>query len=172
MKDNDTVEIVNERLRGGSTASKLEMGFLSRTVSRIRPLLSLASPIIVTAMIREISEVSTIVYVGRCAQNGFDGAVLMGAATLGNMMCNITGFSLAYGLCSALDTLISQAYGAKAYRLTGLYAQRAAVILTLSSIPVALLWSQTRIILQYGLGIPHETAILAGKSYPIPMISV
>lgn len=52
----------------------------------------------------------------------------------------LIGFSLAYGLCSALDTLISQAYGAKAYRLTGLYAQRAAVILTLSSIPVAALW--------------------------------
>ena len=53
---------------------------------------------------------------------------------------NRTGFSLAYGLCSALDTLISQAYGAKAYRLTGVYAQRAAFILTLSSIPVAALW--------------------------------
>ena len=52
----------------------------------------------------------------------------------------VVGFSLAYGLCSALDTLISQAYGAKAYHLTGLYAQRAAVILTISSIPVAILW--------------------------------
>ena len=57
-----------------------------------------------------------------------------------NIYITSLGFSLAYGLCSALDTLISQAYGAKAYRLTGLYAQRAAVILTLSSIPVAALW--------------------------------
>ena len=103
-------------------------------------------------------------------------------------MFAIIGFSLAYGLCSALDTLVSQAYGAKLYRLAGLYTQRAAVILTLSSIPVGILWyvvyallksrnmflitihpvflfsyrSQTHIILQYGLAIPPDVAALAG----------
>jgi Na+-driven multidrug efflux pump len=52
------------------------------------------------------------------------------------IISNITGYSLAFGMCSALDTLISQAYGAKRYELMGLQAQRAAVILTLFSIPI------------------------------------
>ena len=63
-----------------------EHSFLGRIITRLTPLTSLASPIIFTAMIREISEVSTIIFVGRTG-----GATAMGAATLGNMMCNITG---------------------------------------------------------------------------------
>ena len=61
-------------------------GCLENFVSRLAPLTSLAAPIIFTAMIREISEVSTIIFVGRTG-----GATAIGAATLGNMMCNITG---------------------------------------------------------------------------------
>jgi hypothetical protein len=63
---------------------KLE--FLPSTAKRLIPLASLASPIIFNAMIREITELSTIIFVGRC-----DDVVLIGAAILGNMMCNITG---------------------------------------------------------------------------------
>jgi MATE family multidrug resistance protein len=53
--------------------------------------------------------------------------VCIGAATLGSMMCNITGYSVLYGMGTALDSLLSQAYGAKSYSLVGLYAQRAMV---------------------------------------------
>jgi hypothetical protein len=63
-----------------------KLGFLSSTAKRLIPLASLASPIIFNAMIREITELSTIIFVGRCGD-----VVLIGAATLGNMMCNITG---------------------------------------------------------------------------------
>lgn len=63
-----------------------KLGFLSSTAKRLIPLASLSSPIIFNAMIREITELSTIIFVGRC-----DDVVLIGAATLGNMMCNITG---------------------------------------------------------------------------------
>lgn len=131
--------------------------WLVQRLIRLGPLINLASPMIFTAFIREIAEFATIVYVGKSG-----GALAIGAQTIGNMMCNITGFSLAYGLCSALDTLIAQAFGAKAYQQTGLFAQRAAAVLTLASIPVAMLWSQTQIILEYVLAIPHDTAIIAG----------
>jgi MATE family multidrug resistance protein len=131
--------------------------WLVQRLTRLSPLINLASPMIFNAFIREIAEFATIIYVGKTG-----GALAIGAQTIGNMMCNITGFSLAYGLCSALDTLIAQAFGAKAYQQTGLFAQRAAAILTLASIPVAMLWSQTHIILEYVLAIPHDTAIIAG----------
>ena len=67
-------------------ANSDDVGFLKSAVGRIIPLASLASPIIFNAMIREICEVTTIVFVGRTG-----GAIAIGAATLGNMMCNITG---------------------------------------------------------------------------------
>jgi MATE family multidrug resistance protein len=51
----------------------------------------------------------------------------LGAATLGSMMCNVTGYSVIYGMGTALDSMLSQAYGAKSYRMVGLYAQRAMV---------------------------------------------
>jgi multidrug resistance protein, MATE family len=99
-----------------------------------------------------------MVFLGRLEDADF-----IGAATLGNMMCNITGFSLAFGLCSALDTLISQAYGAKLYKLTGLHTQRAIVILTLCTMPVYFLWLQTGWILHNVLFINKTVSDLAGQ---------
>jgi multidrug resistance protein, MATE family len=61
-----------------------------------------------------------------------------------------------------LDTLISQAYGGKAYELVGLHVQRAIVILTLFTIPVALIWSSSGFILHHLLFIDQSTARLAG----------
>lgn len=114
----------------------------------------------------------------------YSSAQYMGAATLANMMCNITGevfiynynininfiliqsnigFSLAFGFCSSLDTLISQAYGAKLYKLMGLYTQRAIVILTIASIPVGFIWLQTGYILHNFLFIDPIISSLAAK---------
>ncbi len=67
----------------------------------------------------------------------------MSAATLGNMISNAFGFAIGGGFGMALDPLCSQAYGAKQYRLVGLYCQRAMVILSLLAIPIALIWLQT-----------------------------
>lgn len=63
-------------------------GLVRTAADRLIPLASLSSPIIFNAMIREMAEVSTIIFVGRTG-----GALSIGAATLGNMMCNITGSS-------------------------------------------------------------------------------
>jgi MATE family multidrug resistance protein len=56
------------------------------------------------------------------------------------MFANATGFAVGSGLAMALDTLCSQAYGAKKYHLVGLHCQRAMTILTIACIPIALLW--------------------------------
>jgi MATE family multidrug resistance protein len=120
-------------------------------------LTDLALPMIMNALVLEAQYTSTMIFVGQLGQ-----AKYLGAATLGNMLCNITGYSLAFGMCLALDTLIAQAYGAKAYPLMGLHAQRAAVILTLFSIPVAFIWWKTDWIVHNLLGIDADTSRLAG----------
>jgi len=47
------------------------------------------------------------------------------------------------GMGSALDTLCGQAFGAKQYHMLGIHMQRAMLILTLISIPIAILWAFT-----------------------------
>jgi MATE family multidrug resistance protein len=115
-------------------------------------------PIICTALIQVLTQLITLGYIGR-----LDSAEYMGAVTLGNMVCNVTGYSLIFGLSTALDTLISQAYGAKMYSLMGLHAQRAIVILSLFTIPVVVMWTYTGEFLYYVLSIEYDTSMLAGQ---------
>ena len=71
------------------------------------------------------SGLSTFIFVGTL------GPVATGGCTLGNMLCNITGYSLIYGMATALDSLCSQSFGNKQYQQVGRHTQRAILILTL-----------------------------------------
>ncbi|XP_028083207.1 protein DETOXIFICATION 16-like [Camellia sinensis] len=51
------------------------------------------------------------------------------------------------GMASALDTLCGQSYGAEQYHMLGIHMQRAMLILSLVSIPLAIIWANTRAIL-------------------------
>lgn len=64
----------------------------------------------------------------------------LGGITLGSMTANITGFAAIQGLCTCLDTLCSQAYGAKNYRLVGILLQRCAVITIIFFLPILIAW--------------------------------
>lgn len=64
----------------------------------------------------------------------------LGGVTLGSMTANITGLAAIQGLCTCLDTLCSQAYGAKNYHLVGIFIQRCAVITILAFLPVMYIW--------------------------------
>ena len=108
------------------------------------------------ALIQEVGFALPFVFLGRLENSSY-----VGAATVGNMLCNVTGFSLVYGASSALDTLIPQAYGAKFYRLMGLHTQRAIVIFTLAAVPIIFMWMQTGWILQNLLTLDAEISKLA-----------
>nr|XP_010932731.1 protein DETOXIFICATION 16-like [Elaeis guineensis] len=51
------------------------------------------------------------------------------------------------GLGSALDTLCGQSFGAKQYNMVGIHMQRAVLVVTLISIPIAIIWAYTAQIL-------------------------
>ena len=59
-----------------------------------------------------------------------------GAATIGLMFVNVTGISLCFGGMSSLDTLCSQAFGARNFHLVGTWAQRATLMLTFIMCPI------------------------------------
>lgn len=56
------------------------------------------------------------------------------------MFVNVTGFSIMTGLLTALDSLGSQAYGSKRFRLVGVLAQRGFLCCCVLAVPVAALW--------------------------------
>lgn len=64
----------------------------------------------------------------------------LGGVTLGSMTANITCLAAIQGLCTCLDTLCSQAYGARNNHLVGVLVQRCAIITTLAFLPVMYIW--------------------------------
>lgn len=65
----------------------------------------------------------------------------LAAFGLSNVLCNVTGHCFLWGIGAGLDTLVSQAWGAKEYRTIGLYNQRVLLILTLLvNVPVVAIW--------------------------------
>eukprot|EP01132_Coremiostelium_polycephalum_P007380 gene7380-9065_t len=66
----------------------------------------------------------------------------LAAAALANTWTYCTA-ALAIGIANAMDTLISQAYGAKNYKMVGLTLQRATIVGTAASVVVAVLYCLT-----------------------------
>lgn len=71
-------------------------------------------------------------------------------------------------MASALDTLCGQSYGAKHYQMLGIHMQRAIFVLAIVSMPLAIIWANTRSILVF-LGQDHDIAEEAGQ-YAIAMV--
>ena len=92
---------------------------------------------------------------------GHTSSTHLAAAALGNMYANAFGFSILYGLSSAVDTLASQAVGARNYRRVPEVAQRGLAIMTLLSIPIACALYFSGAVLGH-LGQDPETARDAG----------
>lgn len=88
------------------------------------------------------------------------GATELGAVTLGNMWCNITGYSIQLGGLTALDTLAAQSFGARNFRMVGIHLQRALLIVGLLCLPIsAMWWFATAPVLEL-MGIQPETIAL------------
>ncbi|XP_060670533.1 protein DETOXIFICATION 16-like [Ziziphus jujuba] len=75
------------------------------------------------------------------------------------------------GLSRALETLSGQAYGAKQYHMLGIHMQRAMFVLLIVSIPLAVIWANTRSILTL-LGQDAEISAEAGQCARIMIPSI
>lgn len=116
-------------------------------------LLKLAGPMAISSFLDGLTRQVTIMMVGHL------GSTQLGAATLGTMTCNVTGFSLCFGGMSALDTLASQAYGAQNYKLVGIWSQRGLVCLTTIGIPISFVWWFATDDILHLLGVGDEETI-------------
>ncbi|OIT29489.1 PREDICTED: protein DETOXIFICATION 14-like [Nicotiana attenuata] len=99
-----------------------------KEVSRI------AMPMIVVTVSQYLLRVSPMIMLGHL------GELQLSSASIATSLSNVTGFSLLFGMASALETLCGQAYGAGQYRKLGTFTYGAIICLFIVCIPVSVLW--------------------------------
>ncbi|KAK8940289.1 MATE efflux family protein 5 [Platanthera guangdongensis] len=94
----------------------------------------LGGPLIAANLLLTFLILISIIMVGHL------GNLVFAGAALAISFAAVTGFSMLMGLGCALETLCGQAYGAKQYHMLGIQLQKAMLVLTLSSVPIAAVW--------------------------------
>lgn len=105
-------------------ATWIELKLLSR----------LAAPAIMVYLINNAMSLSTRVFCGHL------GNLELAAASLGNSGIQLIAYGLMLGMGSAVETLCGQAYGADRYEMLGVYLQRATIVLTITGIPITIIY--------------------------------
>ncbi|KAL4339810.1 hypothetical protein GQ457_08G006650 [Hibiscus cannabinus] len=100
---------------------------------------------------------------------GHLGEVELAASTLANSWAAVAGFAFMVGLSGALETLCGQGFGARMYKMLGIYLQASCIISFFFSIIVSILWFYTEPILVL-LHQDHEISRMAAlyMKYLIP----
>ena len=89
--------------------------------------------------------------------------VELAAIGFATVLCNITGHSMVQGMCAALDTLSTQAFGAGQVAKQGVLAQRAfAICFATVCVPAAALWLAITPVL-IAAGVDEEVASQVGQ---------
>ncbi|KAL3647257.1 hypothetical protein CASFOL_008225 [Castilleja foliolosa] len=96
------------------------------------------------------------------------GKLPLAGASLGLTFANVTGFSILNGLCTGVEPICGQAFGAKNFKLLHKTLVMSISLLLATSIPVALLWLNVDSIL-IRFGQQHDIAIVA-KTYLIYLL--
>jgi hypothetical protein len=119
-------------------------------------MLSIAAPVALSFLCRSTMFLVDVAVLGRINTDYLAGAALA------NVWMKLTSTFWDYGIGGAVGTMCGQAYGAKNYRLVGLYVQQALVWTLMGSLPVAGLWLMTGHVLRL-VGVSREQSELAAE---------
>ncbi|OIT05355.1 PREDICTED: protein DETOXIFICATION 16-like [Nicotiana attenuata] len=111
-------------------------------VEEVKKQVWLAGPLVSVTLLQFSLQLIAIMFVGHL------GKLPLSGASMATSFTSVTGISLLMGMSSALDTFCGQSYGAKQYHMLGIHMQRAMIILSLVSIPLAVIWANTGPILK------------------------
>ena len=81
---------------------------------------------------------------------------------MGNMLVNVLCFAVVQGLNGALETLVSQSYGAHKYEACGIYLNRGKLVATIVMIPIIVIYCNAERIL-VGLHQNREISAIAQR---------
>ena len=122
-------------------------------------MLWLALPVTTTYLLEMLPGIAATIIVGNIQDER--NAEYLDATAMGVMFANITGLSIGLGLCTAMDTLCSQAFGANEPKKMGTYAQTGFIVLLFCTAFAAVMFLNATEIL-IALGQPEEVSRLAG----------
>ncbi|KAK6798207.1 hypothetical protein RDI58_005909 [Solanum bulbocastanum] len=103
-------------------------------VEELKKVSYIAIPMVVVTVSQHLLRVVSMMMIGHLSELSLSGAAIATSLT------NVTGFSLLFGMSSALETLCGQAYGAEEYRKLGIYTNGATISLLVVCIPISVLW--------------------------------
>ncbi|KDP20759.1 hypothetical protein JCGZ_21230 [Jatropha curcas] len=135
-----------------------ELPYLKRimlaSAIELKLLYRLAGPAVFVYMINNFMSLSTRIFAGHL------GNLQLAAASLGNSGIQLFAYGLMLGMGSAVETLCGQAFGARKHEMLGTYLQRATVVLTVTGIPLTIIYLLSKPILLL-LGEPNTVASAA-----------
>ncbi|XP_057535835.1 protein DETOXIFICATION 18-like isoform X1 [Amaranthus tricolor] len=100
-------------------------------------------PLVLTNVFYYLVPLVSVMFAGHLGQ------LQLAGATLANSWAYVSGFAFMLGLSGALETLCGQGYGAKLYKMLGIYLQASTIISLIFSIPISILWYYTEPILTF-----------------------
>ncbi|GLT35055.1 hypothetical protein SLA2020_095390 [Shorea laevis] len=121
--------LADEERREGLGVVKLD-----EFVQEVKRIGYLAGSMVAVNFSQYFLQVISVIMVGHL------GELSLSSSAIAISFCAVTGFSLLYGMASALDTLCGQAYGAQQYGKLGNQTYTAIFCLILVCLPLSILW--------------------------------
>ncbi|KAJ7751545.1 mate-domain-containing protein [Mycena maculata] len=120
-------------------------------------------PILGTHIFEHSLIITSVVTIGHLSTNALAGVAL------GSMTAGVSGFSIIYGLSSALDTLLPSAWTSQKPELVGLWTQRMIVVEAICLIPMFVIWFNSENILLWLRQDPEIARLAATYLYWISL---
>ncbi|KAJ0037336.1 hypothetical protein Pint_22174 [Pistacia integerrima] len=106
----------------------------SEYVEEVKRLSCIAGPMVAVNLSQYFLQVISVMMVGHL------GELSLSSTAVAISFCAVTGFSLLFGMSTAMETLCGQGFGAQQYRKLGIQTHTAMFSLILVCFPVSLLW--------------------------------
>ncbi|PSS30603.1 Protein DETOXIFICATION like [Actinidia chinensis var. chinensis] len=103
-------------------------------VEELKKVSNIAAPMVVVTVSQYLLRVAPMIMVGHLS------ALSLSSVAISTSLTNVTGYSLLFGMASALETLCGQAYGAEQFEKLGIYTYGAIFSLILVCLPVSIIW--------------------------------
>lgn len=100
----------------------------SSLLSTWRVLLVQATPLIASFLLDVLGDIITLTYAGNYTKDELHRSSIFAGIALSNVLANVTGVSIMYGMGSVLETIASQHNGARRYKEVGFALQRAVLV--------------------------------------------
>ncbi|KAI0819458.1 MATE efflux family protein [Trametes gibbosa] len=100
-------------------------------------------PVFLTHLFEYSLVIASVISIGHLSTTA------LAASTLGSMTASVSGFSIIQGFASTLDTMLPGAWTSSKPQLVGLWAQRMAVVMTASLVPILMIWFSSESILLF-----------------------